>query len=318
MPDEQKSVYNHILHSLYAHQKDVKIISPFKIDTVLKIAHSVLFDNPELFYVDKNEIPYSYNHSHAVINFIFLYNQSEINDITRKIQRKVQPILQNLENSEKSASGDDFEKEKKIHDFLVQNIQYNHAKDTNPVFHSIVGALLNGAAVCSGYSNAFKYLCDLSGISCIYVTGEALNPAGVLENHAWNIVKINNACYHVDVTWNSSSRINKNDVCYDYFNISDAYLKTDHIWDMQKYPKCDLTSAIIPYITSSSDFKNHITAQIKAKNKNFSMRINKKFKDEEEIYKIIQNAIPLTSRIFISGITLRYNKNQDIIGISIN
>lgn len=312
LPEGQKLIYDNILQSLYNYQKDIKIISPFAINTVLKINDCVLFDNPELFYVNSDEIPYSYNSGHAVINFNFLYNMAEINNITRNIQGKTQILMQKLYDK----NYNDFDKEKEIHDFLARNVEYDNTQDTDPVFHNIVGALLNGTAVCSGYSKAFKYLCDLANMSAVYVSGEAINPAGILESHAWNIIKINNDCYHVDVTWNSCQSITKDTVCYNYFNISDAYMKTDHIWDMQNYPRCNLTSDIIPYITSGSDFKNYIITQVKNKNRNFSMRVNKKFNDDKEVLGRI-SGILAGSWIFGKTITVRYNKNQDIINVSL-
>ncbi|MCL2099505.1 MAG: hypothetical protein FWH24_03595 [Oscillospiraceae bacterium] len=311
LSNEQKPIYGDILNSLYNQQKNVRIPAPFKIDAIIKTARGVLFDNPELFYVDAVEIPYSYNSSRAVISFNFLYSAAEIGRMTRSIQNKTQPLLQKISNYT------DYDKEKEIHDFLARNVKYNETKSSDPVLHNISGALTDGSAVCSGYSSAFKYLCDLSGMSCIYVSGEAVDLNEVKETHAWNIIKINGSCYHVDVTWNSMLRL-KNGDCYDYFNISDAYMKLDHMWDTQNYPQCGVMSGMIPYFTSGSDFKAHIAAQLKSKNKNFSMRVNKKFRNEEEIYSIIQDAIPLVSRIFVRGIALRYNKKQDIINICIN
>lgn len=49
--------------------------------------------------------------------------------------------------------------------------------------------------VCEGYAKAFKYLCDLSGIQCILVTGGMLDGA-----HMWNIVTVDDENYMVDVT----------------------------------------------------------------------------------------------------------------------
>lgn len=50
--------------------------------------------------------------------------------------------------------------------------------------------------VCEGYSKAFQYLCDLSGIECYTVSGYADG-----GRHMWNIVVLDGKSYHVDVTW---------------------------------------------------------------------------------------------------------------------
>ena len=49
--------------------------------------------------------------------------------------------------------------------------------------------------VCEGYSKAFQYLCDLTGVDCYTVNGY-MNNGG----HMWNIVRLNGKSYAVDVT----------------------------------------------------------------------------------------------------------------------
>ena len=49
--------------------------------------------------------------------------------------------------------------------------------------------------VCEGYSKAFQYLCDMSGLTCYSVHGYV--PGG----HMWNIVTLEDKNYLVDVTW---------------------------------------------------------------------------------------------------------------------
>lgn len=53
--------------------------------------------------------------------------------------------------------------------------------------------------VCEGYSKAFQYLCDLSGIDCYTVTGEMSGGTGA-GGHMWNIVMLRGQSYLVDIT----------------------------------------------------------------------------------------------------------------------
>ncbi|MBR3403148.1 MAG: leucine-rich repeat protein [Parasporobacterium sp.] len=54
--------------------------------------------------------------------------------------------------------------------------------------------------VCEGYSKAFKYLCDMSGVPCLTVSGMMAGGTGE-GRHMWNIVQMNDgASYLVDVT----------------------------------------------------------------------------------------------------------------------
>lgn len=66
--------------------------------------------------------------------------------------------------------------------------------------------LFSHNTVCAGYAVILKELCDRNGIECQYVEGcttkEDFN-RGVLT-HAWNIVKINENYFPLDLTWNAS------------------------------------------------------------------------------------------------------------------
>ena len=58
--------------------------------------------------------------------------------------------------------------------------------------------------VCEGYSKAFKYLCDKSGVDCLLVSGIMSGGTGA-GNHMWNLVILDGRSYLVDVT-NSDER----------------------------------------------------------------------------------------------------------------
>ena len=53
--------------------------------------------------------------------------------------------------------------------------------------------------VCEGYSKAFQYLCDLSGLDCISASG-TLVCGSDSGPHMWNVVTLNGRNYLVDVT----------------------------------------------------------------------------------------------------------------------
>ena len=100
--------------------------------------------------------------------------------------------------------------------------------------HGAAGPLVDGYAVCDGYSKAFDLLCYLSGIDCIRVSGTSTNSSGSSGGHAWNKVKVDGTWYNVDVTWDdpvSSRPILR----YDYFLVSDSTLARNHQWTVYSY-----------------------------------------------------------------------------------
>lgn len=119
------------------------------------------------------------------------------------------------------------------HDALVKRCTYSN--EGNYVEnHSVYGALCNQAAVCEGYAEAFQLLMSIAGLDCCYVEGEAGEP------HAWNLLCIDGAYYHVDTTWDDPvaddglPRLE-----HDYFLLSDAEIAQTHSWKRAIYPVAD-------------------------------------------------------------------------------
>ena len=69
--------------------------------------------------------------------------------------------------------------------------------------------------VCTGYSDAFKILCDLSDfssdVSCITISG-SIELRGISGSHMWNIVRIDGINYFIDITNCDSSLIQRNEL----------------------------------------------------------------------------------------------------------
>ncbi len=65
---------------------------------------------------------------------------------------------------------------------------------------SIGGVKYYPYSVCDGMSKAYSLLCNMEGIPCVRVSGEA-GTSGDLGGHAWNKVYIDGAWYIVDCTW---------------------------------------------------------------------------------------------------------------------
>lgn len=101
-------------------------------------------------------------------------------------------------------SGSTYQKVRYIHDALCENVVYDLSAS---YAHEPVGALLEGRAVCEGYAEAMKLLCEREGIVCLTVTGVAGG-----GGHMWNAVQMDDgALYLVDATWDDQSSI-----LYDY------------------------------------------------------------------------------------------------------
>ena len=98
---------------------------------------------------------------------------------------------------------------KSIHDYVCGLITYNYADTVTHKYHCIYNAVIGDhKGVCESYAAAFKMLCDIHGIPCVYVAG--LAHAGDQEGHAWNFVQMEDGnWYFVDATWDDTGSTDK-------------------------------------------------------------------------------------------------------------
>ena len=101
----------------------------------------------------------------------------------------------------------EYEKVRAIYDYVRLNVTYDHdALDSNKSqaetlpAHSTYNAAVVGQAVCQGYSSMLYNMMLRADIDCRVITGTANGGA-----HAWNIVRIGDKYYNVDVTFDSDN-----------------------------------------------------------------------------------------------------------------
>ena len=161
----------------------------------------------------------------------------------------------------------EIEKVKAIHDWLVNNVEYDtegyQSDNISDESHTAEGLFKNRKAVCDGYSNAFMQMAQYAGFEVIVVEGVGYNSTGVAENHAWNQIKVNGNWYNVDVTWDdpvASGDIGFDNLRYTYFLIPDSVINRDHTSDPDS-PKYPCTTAQpkneLIDIVLADDIKNH-------------------------------------------------------------
>lgn len=167
------------------------------------------YDNPEVFYLSPNKMylnietttkgsNVSYNvyiNSGNEANYLIdeFSSKAQIDTAMNQIEQVRTKILQNSRNNT-------YENIKMVHDYLVQNIEYDTSISKENIYN-VYGAMVKGEAVCEGYARSFKYLMDSLGISCTLVIGKGTNSAGKTENHAWNYVQVDGNWYAIDCTW---------------------------------------------------------------------------------------------------------------------
>lgn len=197
-------------------------------------------DNPDLFYLDVNKMYLNMKTIKKIITTsyeVFIsaaknstYLSDDFTD-TVQIDKGIVAIEQVKDIIISKLSGTDYDKLLFIHDFLLNNVEYDSTYNSTGTY-GVYGALIEKKAVCEGYAKAFKYLANAAGIECEIMQGVATNSRNITENHAWNCVKLENKWYEVDCTWDDPIIIGNgkitNDIKYKYFLRGTKTFNRDH------------------------------------------------------------------------------------------
>lgn len=224
--------YNAIKSGVENFESKIRLGTEVDKNEIWMIFNSYRSDHPEHFWLNPVTLPFgTLDADGAIESFIapkYFFTKENLPAETEKINAAADELLKGI-----TPSMPEFERERLLHDRLAKSITY----DLNEKYaHTAYGALVNGRAVCDGYTQAFQYLLQRVGIQSFMVTG-----TGKGGNHAWNIVRIDGRYYNVDLTWDDQER----DTFYAYFNITDERIKEDHAFDTTVYriPECNSTDA---------------------------------------------------------------------------
>ncbi len=186
-------------------------------------------ENPEVMYYKAAE--------YQLGNLTLFYSKpkEEIKEHQNKIKEIRADFISNCISPEMS----DYEKVLTIHDYIINNSKYDDRLLEDGLFpaesYSSYGILALGRGVCEGYAKAMKYLLDGVGIESMIVIGKSRG-----ENHAWNLVKIEDEYYHIDSTWDDPMTNDDSNVLrYNYFNLNGEEISKSHNWNKEEYPSAN-------------------------------------------------------------------------------
>ncbi len=172
--------------------EDLKITK----NNIVSLYSRAFFENPYYFYVKRGFSAKDTDKDGYYDYVISRYNcadedgiptEEEIADfkeILLQIDKATEEILLYI-----SPDMTDFEKVMTVHDYMVNNYVY----DINDADQTML-IVLDKVGVCAAYAEAFQHMMNVLGIDATLVTSEEMG-------HMWNMVKIDNRWYHIDVTW---------------------------------------------------------------------------------------------------------------------
>jgi hypothetical protein len=151
----------------------------------------------------------------------------------------------------------DTEKLKAFYHWITHNISYDvqawRTQSADWKKQEVPVVLRNKKAVCHGYSNLFKKLCDMSNIPCFIVSGYVKeNNTFIEEGHSWNAVFVEGKWQLIDATWGAGSVENRSKFIKKF---DDEYFFTDPLVFLSNHYPFDPAFQLMPFPATLSDYK---------------------------------------------------------------
>ncbi len=124
-----------------------------------------------------------------------------------------------------------YEKEKAVYDWMTTELSYDTGvlqviPQTSDDCDNPYGVLKYHNAVCVGYATTFRLFMQMLDIECMVVHNTSLY-------HSWDLVKLDDDWYHVDVYSDQGSGN------YANFNMNDDMAAQGHDWDREFFPAAE-------------------------------------------------------------------------------
>lgn len=139
--------------------------------------------------------------------------------------------------------------EKYLHDEIARRtVYYTNGNSGVERKDTAIGVLLDGAADCDGYADAFYLLGNLAGFTVRLVHGTTDNATSENPYHMWNEIHLNGEWYAVDVTWDDYENPDYAiALYYIYFNVGGDLLSRTHTWDNDSLLDPIADTSAVPY-----------------------------------------------------------------------
>jgi hypothetical protein len=232
----QQRAYDIVMTELQKGKTNIVCDIGISMDDVFTVCAAVQRDHLEFFYIKSFGVQETtLKNGRAIVAQISGVFDEDIQKIG------VETALANVKKSAAAIIGGanskkgTYEKVKYIFEAMVSDLKYADDADNCPYSQNIYSGIVTKTTVCAGYSAAFQYYCNQTGINCSWLAS---------CYHAWNIVEIDGDLYYVDVTWGDPTG---GSIDYTYLNFNETILiKINEKVTMPDAHRRDYISVLLP------------------------------------------------------------------------
>lgn len=192
-----------------------ELVHPVDEDIIWEYVHFVHDNLCGWAHVDLYNFYYYTDDAGSVyaVEFRYLFDRETAERLNRESAEAIDRIVSEAPTDSERA------RIRYLHDRLCEICEYGY---DGLNCGSPYGALVEGTAICQGYSNAFQMLLSRAGFDSFAAIGLVED-----EYHKWNYVRLSDGkWYAIDPTWDDPDW--SEEPIYDYFLITDAKLSEDH------------------------------------------------------------------------------------------
>ena len=277
---KDRKIYKAIYDGIMLYKQYVEIPGVVLNDSnVGWIYHCILWDNPFVFTVGEYAMWHAVSDDKTKIRMTTLCDANSEKRYRKQVENAVNQIM--------SVPGlkqlTDFQKEVFVHDFIINNVKYDETLGNNGARiepYTVYGALVEHKAVCEGIAKTTKLLLNMLDVKCIVVSGDYDG-----HGHAWNMVKINEFAYNLDVTMDMGRVIHNRMMRYNYFNFRDDDISAYKPSNAHILPEC--TAIRENYVIRAGGFvsnydrlKKYIEKSLKARKKCMYLKVNRNVNED--------------------------------------
>lgn len=228
LDEEAQKVYRQLAAGIENFQEEIPVDSTSQ-EQLEKVMRVLIADHPEYFWTDGTS-SYTYQELpggrawNMEVRPEYQVGSQEAQTLKAQIEAKADQWIQG------APEGDAYEKIKYVYETLIDQVEY---QENSPQNQNIRSVFLEGKTVCMGYSKAAQYLLNRMGIFCTLVIGTVTGEKP--SSHAWNLVRIGEQYYYMDVTWGNPGYLNPVEddayISYSYLCCNEETLAPTHVPD---------------------------------------------------------------------------------------
>jgi transglutaminase-like putative cysteine protease len=163
---------------------------------------------------------------------------SDIADNVEAVSKAIPGVVADIEKSLEDTDEEDYDKALAVHDWLVENVEYDAGMYEGSEDNSVTGALIGRSTMCQGYAEAFELLMRCVSDADVKIEVGAGKSSENTEwaDHAWNLVNLDGEWYQVDATFDDPVNSDRQEPSHIYFGRSDDGMTPDHKWNTEYWP----------------------------------------------------------------------------------